>query len=96
MHLCEENKDGCRELLTLPRMLSEFDLVSETDIMKYIMKSPAKSCSLDEIPTWFIKQNAHMFVPIITDIVNLSFSTGTFPDKLKHAIISPVIKKTES
>ena len=74
-------------------MLSEFDLVSETDIMKYIMKSPAKSCSLDEIPTWFIKQNAYMFVPIITDIVNLSFSTGTFPDKLKHAIITPVIKK---
>ena len=51
-------------------MLSEFDLVSETDIMKYITKSPAKSCSLDEIPTWFIKQNAHMFVLIITDIVN--------------------------
>ena len=74
-------------------MLNEFDLVSETDIMKYITKSPAKSCSLDEIPTWFIKQNAHMFVPIIIDIVNLSFSTGTFPDKLKHAIITPVIKK---
>ena len=34
-----------------------------------------------------------MFVPIITDIVNLSFRTGTFPEPLKHAIITPVIKK---
>ena len=34
-----------------------------------------------------------LYIKPQTDIVNLSFSTGTFPDKLKHAIISPVIKK---
>ena len=33
-------------------MFSEFDLVSETEIMNYIMKNPA----LDQIPTWFKKQ----------------------------------------
>ena len=59
--------------------LVEFDVVSNDDIMKYIMSSPAKSCSLDQVPTWFIKQNPQMFVPVITDIVNLSFSTGVFP-----------------
>ncbi len=73
--------------------LVEFDVVSNDDIMKYIMSSPAKSCSLDQVPTWFIKQNPHMFVPVITDIVNLSFSTGVFPSQLKHAVITPVIKK---
>ena len=57
------------------------------------MKTPAKSCLLDPIPTWFIKQNVCMFVPVITRIVNCSLNTGTFPDSLKHAIISPVIKK---
>ena len=61
--------------------------------MKYIMKTPAKSCLLDPIPTWYLKQNANLFVPILTDIVNLSLSTGKFPDQLKHAIILPVIKK---
>ncbi len=73
--------------------LVNFDLVSEDDIMKYVMKTPAKSCLLDPIPTWYLKQNATLFVPVLTDIVNFSLSTGKFPDQLKHAIISPVIKK---
>ena len=77
----------------LARTLSVFDHVSEEDIQKYITKSPAKSCLLDPIPTWFIKQNVSTFVPIITQIVNSSLSTGTFPESLKHAVISPVIKK---
>ena len=33
------------------------------------------------------------FVPIIAQIVNSSLSTGTFPESLKHAVISPVIRK---
>jgi hypothetical protein len=73
--------------------LTEFDVVSEEDIMNYIMKTPAKSCLLDPIPTWFLKQNAKLFVSIITDIVNNSLSTGIFPKLLKHALITPVIKK---
>ena len=77
----------------LARTLSVFDHASEEDIQKYITKSPAKSCLLDLIPTWFIKQNVSTFVTIITQIVNRSLSTGTFPESLKHAVISPVIKK---
>ena len=73
--------------------MSEFDHVSEEDIQKYIMNTPAKPCLLDPIPTWFIKQNVCMFVPVITQIVNCSLNISTFPDSLKHAIISPVIKK---
>ena len=73
--------------------MSEFDHVTAVDIQKYIMKTPAKSCLLDPIPTWFIKQNVRMFVPVITQIVNCSLNSGTFPDSLKHAIITPVIKK---
>ncbi len=34
-----------------------------------------------------------MFVSVITDIVNLSFSTGVFPPQLKHAVIILAIKK---
>ena len=34
-----------------------------------------------------------MFVPTETSILNTSLSTGVFPDSLKHAVISPIIKK---
>ena len=91
--LCNEN-----ELMRVYYQWIEEDIQKyitkiEEDIQKYITKSPAKSCLLDPIPTWFIKQNVSTFVPIITQIVNSPLSTGTFPESLKHAVISPVIKK---
>ena len=30
----------------------------------------------------------------ITNIVNLSFSSGTFPDQFKHSVIKPLLKKS--
>ncbi|XP_072015021.1 uncharacterized protein [Amphiura filiformis] len=73
--------------------LSEFPLLSENDMSKLIQGFSAKNCLLDCIPTWFIKSNLTAFVPIITKIANMSLSTGVFPAALKHAIISPIIKK---
>ena len=32
-------------------------------------------------------------MPIITNIINESLSTGVFPQSLKHAIVTPIIKK---
>ena len=52
-----------------------------------------ESCILDAVPTWFLKSNCELFADVITRIVNLSLSTGVFPDSLKHAIIGPLIKK---
>src|SRR5664279_745040 len=40
-----------------------------------------------------LKQCCHILAPVITDIVNLSLSTGVFPSQLKQAIITPLIKK---
>jgi hypothetical protein len=73
--------------------LSEFQLLSEDNVAKLIKGFAAKNCLLDCIPTWFVKDNLLTFVPTITTIVNMSLSTGVFPDELKHAIISPIIKK---
>ena len=57
------------------------------------MISPVKSCFLDPIPIWFMKQISNVFVPVITDIINRSLISGTFQDALKHAIITLLIKK---
>ncbi|XP_072033092.1 uncharacterized protein [Amphiura filiformis] len=71
---------------------SEFDLLGEEDVLKALNKASTKSCLLDPVPTWFLKQNIHVFVPIITRIINESLHTGVFPDNLKHSIVTPIIK----
>jgi hypothetical protein len=73
--------------------LSQYDLVDADDVANLISKSATKSSLLDPIPTWYIKQNISVFVPVIQCIINMSLSTGVFPDPLKQAIITPIIKK---
>ena len=85
--------DDCLSVAPPPCTLTEFGAVTEDDILDHIKKSPAKSSVLDPIPTWFIKQNAELFVPVITRIANTSLTTGVFPKSLKHAVITPIIKK---
>ena len=63
------------------------------DIEKVIMKSPAKSCILDSIPTYLLKECKSELSTTITNIVNLSLSSGKMPDDFKHAVITPLLKK---
>ena len=45
------------------------------------------------IPTSLINVCVDELAPIVARIVNLSLSTGTFPDQHKQAIIRPLLKK---
>ena len=40
-----------------------------------------------------VKDNIEILLPAISHIVNLSLSSGTFPQQLKTAIITPLLKK---
>ena len=62
-------------------------------IIIILMKSPSTSCNLDPIPSWLLKICADELVPIITKIINVSFQNGCFPNALKTAMITPLIKK---
>jgi hypothetical protein len=73
--------------------LSEFDQVTEDDVRGLIQGCATKSCLLDPLPTWFLKENISVFIPVITCIINTSISTGVFPSSLKQAVIIPLIKK---
>ena len=57
------------------------------------MSSATKSCRLDPIPTWLLKENLDHVLPLLTSIVNQSLSTGTFPKGAHSAIIKPLLKK---
>ena len=74
-------------------VMTEFRPVSEEDVNIITCKLPNKSCSLDVIPTWLLKQCISPILPPLTAITNLSLKSGEFPISLKHAIVTPIIKK---
>ena len=76
--------------------MSCFKPLSTDDVQKIIMQMPSKSCSLDSLPLWLVKENLPTLLPMITNIVNISLSSGSFPSNLKRSIITPVIKKSTS
>jgi len=73
--------------------LTSFELVTEEEISKLLFNLPAKSCSLDPVQTWFLKQLTVPMVPVICRLCNLSLQTSLFPSSLKHALVHPRIKK---
>ncbi len=74
-------------------IFTDFTPVSMDDVFRVIMGSPAKSCSLDPIPISHLKSVAVMLTPIITLIANPYFQSGIFPQKLKHGLVTPLLKK---
>ena len=77
-----------------PLSLSCFHPASADEILDIIAKSNDSTCSLDIIPTKFLKANISIFLYPITHLVNLALSEGSFPSTLKHAIVTPLIKKS--
>ena len=61
--------------------------VTEEDVRRIIMKSLAKACELDPIPTKLLKDNLDILLPTLTSIVCKSLSTGEFSDNLKEALL---------
>ena len=75
-------------------VFDHFTEVSEEEIQKIISKSPSKSCTLDPVPTTILKQFQSSLLPLITKIVNASLREARFPQEMKHAIVTPLIKKS--
>ena len=75
-----------------PESLLDFASISD-EIVKDNSKFAVKSCNLDPLPTHVLKHTKHL-VTFITNIVNKSIITGTFPSSFKRALVSPLIKKS--
>ena len=71
---------------------NEFQLVTNDYVKNIILKCSTKSCDLDPIPTSLLKQCIDFLIPYITDIFNISLSSGCVPDLFKQAILIPLIK----
>ena len=74
--------------------LANFREMTQTEV-KNILNNMSKSCMLDPLPLWLAKECIDEFLPIVTDIINLSLTQGNVPMELKHAVIKPLLKKLD-
>ena len=63
-------------------------------VLKLINSLPLnKACGLDGISCRLLKEAAPIVAPSLTHIINLSITTGIFPDEWKLARVSPIYKE---
>ena len=63
--------------------LASFSLIGVKDLTEEICKGNSKSCHLDPIPTWLVKECLEVLVSTITNIVNTSLSSYPISDVFK-------------
>ena len=73
--------------------LSSFEPVTIEEVRKQLSTMPSKSSPLDMLPCERLKSYAHVFVPAIARLANLSLQTGKFPARYKTAQVLPLLKK---
>jgi len=73
--------------------MSTFQPCTQSDVRHIIMSSPAKSCLLDPVPTFIVRETVDVLLSFITSMVNASLSQGSLPVSQKHAIMIPLLKK---
>jgi len=76
-----------------PPDFSTFKPATESEISKILSSSPNKQSDSDPIPTWLLKERSSVLIPTITNIVNLSLSSGNFHFTLKEYVVFPLLKK---
>ena len=66
--------------------------VSENEVKNIILSMKDKPCHTSVIPNQIFKSIINIITPILTKIVNKSFTTGIFPQSLKLARVVPIFK----
>ena len=77
-----------------PPSLSTFSTVTEDQVIKIIINSPSKSCSLDPWPTFLVLDYLDILITPITSIINASLDQGMCPKFFKQAHVTPILKNT--
>ena len=54
---------------------------------------PVMSCELDPIPSKLLIECLDSILPSLTDLFNSSLASGIFPQCLKSALVTPILKK---
>ncbi|KAG1935820.1 adhesion G protein-coupled receptor L4 [Pimephales promelas] len=72
---------------------SSFSPLSPSDTSKLLSTMKFSNYQLDPIPSQLFKACQPILIPLITNIINTSFMSGSVPSPLKLASITPLLKK---
>ena len=72
---------------------SAFSEISVDQVKNIVLSSKNTQCLSDPFPTRLLKDNINVIAPVVTKLVNLSFTQGSFCKDWKHAIVKPLMKK---
>ena len=67
--------------------------VSQSTVKECILNYAPKSCDLDPIPSKLLIECLDYILPSLTNLFNSSFPCGIFPQCIKSAIVTLIIKK---
>ena len=73
--------------------LREFSPTSVNELSSLVKNMSSKSSILDPIPGSLMKHFFNDLLPVIADIVNLSFDNATVTINFKEAVVEPTLKK---
>jgi len=77
-----------------PPNFSSFTCVTTDEVSKLLSQSPNTNWDLDPIPTSLLKQCCLLLLPTITNIINLSLSSGICSDHFKNCSVHPHVTKS--
>ena len=80
-----------------PDNVQNIPQVQKTEIrskMNVFERASEDEINLDPIPTSVLKNCLDILITPITDIINISMETSTFPQNFKEAHVRPLLKKT--
>ena len=77
--------------------LFSFHEITEGEIQKEISKLDAsKATQVGDIPEKMLKSTIDVHVSLLTKSMNSPIRNGCFPDKLKAAEVTPILKKSDN
>ncbi|XP_053405136.1 uncharacterized protein LOC128558892 [Mercenaria mercenaria] len=77
------------------KYFEDFSPASKEEVKRIIIKSASKSCELDPIPTWLLKECLDELLQPLTKIINLSMEQAYVPKMFKSSRIRPLLKKQD-
>ena len=89
--------DSCTNGLSVPEhsvpTIDSFSPATTDEVRSVIFSCSNKQCLLDAIPTSLLKECFDVLGHLLTSLINLSLSEGSFPSLFSHAIVNPLLKK---
>jgi len=79
--------------LKVTQTLFHWTAVTHDEVEKMIGSALNKSCQLNPVPTWLVKDVGQLLSPFIALLFNKSLASGIFPSDFKHAVVRPLLKK---